>query len=71
MSMEFIRNTYGVPAMRGGRVEYTGGETPKRGTITSTNGAYLCVRIDGLKHSAHFHPTWKLNYLSATHAVNQ
>lgn len=65
MSMDYIRKTYGVPAKRGERVEYTGCGMPEQGTITSANGALLCVRLDGLKHPAHFHPTWKLRYLPA------
>lgn len=63
MSMDYIRKTYGVPAKRGGRVEYTGCGAPERGTITSADGAYLCIRLDGLKRAAHFHPTLKLRYL--------
>lgn len=66
MSMAYIRKTYNVPAKRGGRVEYTGDGTPERGTITSADGAQLCVRLDGLKRPAHFHPTWKLRYLQST-----
>lgn len=70
MSLEYIRKTYGVPAKRGGRVEYTGDGTPERGTITSADGARLRVRLDGLKHPAHFHPTWKLRYLQSTAESN-
>lgn len=63
MSMDYIRKTYSVPAKRGGRVEYTGCGAVERGTITSADGAYLCIRLDGAKQAAHFHPTWKLRYL--------
>lgn len=66
--MQWIRDTYGVPAKRGGRVEYTGEGRPEFGTITSGYGSYLRIRLDGLKHPAAFHPTWKLRYLDAAQA---
>jgi hypothetical protein len=62
MSMEFIRRTYGVPAKRGGRVEYGGGRRPELGTICGSKGAHLRIRLDGLKYSMQFHPTWRLRY---------
>lgn len=63
MSMEFIRKSYRVPAEVGGRVEYTGGGEPKRGTITGTCGPHLMIRMDGDKASLNYHPTWELRYL--------
>jgi hypothetical protein len=63
MSFDYIRKSYGVPAKRGGRVEYTGSGKIEFGTITSANGARLNIRLDGLKHTIPFHPTWKLKYL--------
>lgn len=63
MSIEYIRNTYGVDARRGGRVIYSGGPQPTQGTITGTDGAHLLIRLDGREHSDPFHPTWKLEYL--------
>ena len=63
MSMKYIRNYYGVPAKRGGRVQYTGCGKNKLGTITSANGARLNIRLDGVKHTMPFHPTWELKYL--------
>jgi hypothetical protein len=65
MSIEYIRNTYSVPATRGGRVEYTGGEVARLGTITGTRSGRLLIRLDGDKRSLNFHPTWKLRYLDA------
>lgn len=65
MSMEYIRNTYGVPAKRGARVEYSGAGRPLLGTITGSKGAHVCIRLDCHKHSLQFHPTWKLHYLDA------
>lgn len=63
-NMQYIRDTYGVPAQRGMRVEYAGGETPRRGTITGTGGCGILIRLDGDKHSLPFHPTWRLRYLA-------
>ena len=70
MSMDWVRSHYGVPAKRGGRVEYTPceGSTDKPGkfgTITGTRGPHLLVRLDDAKRSTPFHPTWQLRYLDA------
>lgn len=62
-AMEWVRKAYGVPANKGGRVEYTGRGKPEHGTITRASGGYLCIRLDGAKHSLPYHPTWKLRYL--------
>lgn len=63
MSMQKIRDSYGVPAKRGGRVEYTGNGRNVPGQITGAKGALLRVRLDGDKFSILFHPTWQLRYL--------
>lgn len=63
MSIAWIRKSYGVPAYRGGRVEYTGEERSELGTITGTCGGHLRIRLDGVRHSMPFHPTWELRYL--------
>lgn len=64
MSMKYIRDRYGVPAKRGARVRYSGGDMPVEGTITSAApGAHLRIRLDGDKGVCYFHPTWKLEYL--------
>ena len=55
MSMEWVRNNYGVPAKRGGPVEYTGRGKPELGTIRSASGSYLMIQIDGVKHARPFH----------------
>ena len=62
-AVKYIRNYYGVPAYRGCRVKYSGGRTPRFGTVTSSRGPYLRVRLDGEKHAGIYHPTWKLEYL--------
>lgn len=63
-NMQYIRDTYGVPAKRGARVEYTGGKEPRLGTITGTGGCGILIRLDGEKTSSPYHPTWKLRYLT-------
>ena len=68
MSMAWIRKTYGVPAKRGGRVEYTGDGKSELGTITSARHGYINIRLDGHIDPYPFHPTWKLSYLPAAEA---
>jgi hypothetical protein len=63
MGIAWIRKSYGVPAYRGGRVEYTGGKGSVFGTIAGANGQYLSVRFDGRKRPAILHPTWNVRYL--------
>lgn len=63
MSMEWVRKNYGVPAKRGGRVEYTGCGKKALGTNRSANGAHLMIQLDGVKHAMPFHPTWRLRYV--------
>jgi hypothetical protein len=63
MTLAWIRKYYGVPAKRGGRVEYTGEGYPELGTIFGASGAHLRVRLDGANRTTPFHPTWKLRYL--------
>ena len=65
MSMDYIRNSYGVPAKRGGRIEYKHPNPPRMGTIVGTRGARLRIRLDGDKHAGSYHPTWELRYLDA------
>ena len=64
MSMEWVRKNYGVPAKRGGRIEYTGDGKKEPGAIRAASGAYLMIQLDGAKHTLPFHPTWKLRYVS-------
>lgn len=65
MSLQYIRDTYGVPAKRGGRIEYMANGSAIQGTITGSRGAHIRVRLDGDKRSLLFHPTWKIRYLDA------
>jgi hypothetical protein len=65
MTMKRIRELYGVPAKRGGRVRFEW--TRREGTITgsTSSGLYLRVRFDGERKSEIIHPTWDLEYLDA------
>ncbi|WP_428383556.1 hypothetical protein [Nevskia ramosa] len=63
MSLPSIRATYGVPAKRGCRVEYTGGLLPVQGIIVGAAGSHLRIRLDGRIYVRRFHPTWELRYL--------
>ena len=59
MSMQYIRDYYKIPAKRGGRVEFDG----RPGTIMSSNGAKLRIKLDGDTYSRLYHPTWNIKYL--------
>lgn len=55
MSIDYIRNYYGVPAKVGGRVALDSTHGTKEGTITGATH-YVMVRFDGNKHSVPLHP---------------
>ena len=61
MSAAYIRNYYGVPAKRGGRVITHHGP----GTITSFHIQCIRIRLDdpSKRTSAPWHPTWCMRYL--------
>ncbi len=64
MSMGYVRRYYGVPARRGGRVEWVTSRGVLAGTITRAT-AYVYVRFDGEKRSRPLHPMEKgLAYLA-------
>jgi len=60
MSMKQIRDYYGVPAKRGGRVEGVGG---RLGTIKSARDLRLMILFDGSNFVRQVHPTRALTYL--------
>jgi hypothetical protein len=70
MGMSYIRQAYGVPAKRGGRIIYTGdkrgraGGEGQAGVIVGSQGAHLRIRLDGQQTIYTFHPTWKIEYLT-------
>lgn len=59
-SFDYVRRMYGVPAKRGMRVIANG----KPGRITSGNGQYIMVLLDGDKRPTVWHPTWEMVYLT-------
>ena len=64
MTIQSIRDRYGVPAKRGGRVRYTGGPEPQMGMIVAARGHYLRIRLDGEKRAGNYHPMWRIEYLN-------
>lgn len=67
--LEWVRSSYGVPARRGGRVEYTGKGKSQMGTITGASGSHILIRLDEVGFPQPFHPTWSLRYLDAAPAA--
>jgi hypothetical protein len=62
--MEYIRKAYGVPAKRGGRIEWTDSNGAKwGGTIRSAKDARLRVYLHGLRRISTLHPTWNIKFL--------
>jgi hypothetical protein len=64
MSLEYIRNTYNVPAKRGTRVKFRliGTNKVVEGVIIGSHGAYLRVRCDD-GNIVILHPIFKVEYL--------
>lgn len=67
--MASVRRFYGVPAYRGARVTFRGYGLPLHGTIISSTGSHLYMRLDvvaavGGRRSRFgpLHPTWKMDY---------
>lgn len=64
MSLEYIRNAYGVRAFRGVRVRYTPEDSPPAlGVIVGSRNQYLRVKFDAVPGYLTLHPTWALEYL--------
>jgi hypothetical protein len=67
MTIQYIRETYNVPAKRGGRIEFTQKNGAKfQGTITGSDSQYLHVRFDcftSKNAKAKLHPTYNIKYL--------
>ena len=66
MSMAYIRESYKVPAKRGGRVLINGWP----GTIVGSDKQYLRVRLDGSIISRRYHPTWRVKYFTSFTSTN-
>lgn len=52
-SLQYVRETYGVPVKRGMRVIDEGGRS---GIVTCGDGAHVRVRLDDEKRSGRYHP---------------
>ncbi|SNR99859.1 hypothetical protein SAMN04488503_2262 [Humidesulfovibrio mexicanus] len=63
MSLEYIRNTYGVPAYKDVRVRYTGSDGPQEGIIVGALNGYVEIKLDGQLQARPYHPTYGLEYL--------
>ena len=64
MSMAYIRDYYGVPAKRGGRVVFN----DKPGVIVGSRSQYLRIRLDSdpsTQRPRTVHPTWRMEYPAA------
>lgn len=62
MSMQAIRDRYGVPAKRGAQVEFEG----RPATIASASGHHLRLFFrdaPGDGSSGPYHPLWRMDYL--------
>jgi hypothetical protein len=59
MSMEYIRETYNVPAKKGMNVIAQG----RNGVIVGSKGGYLRIKIEGEKNILSFHPVWEMKYV--------
>ena len=64
--IEYVRNTYNVPAKCGGRIRF---ERRKEGTIVGAKQGRLRVRFDGETFVKFLHPTWQVEYLPPDKAV--
>ena len=62
---QYIRERYQVPARRGVRVIYRGGQVPQEGTIVGFRDGHLRIRLDGEREIRSYHPTWRIEYLPA------
>lgn len=70
MSLEYIRQTYGVPAYRGAKVKYTDCDGAAFFcTIKAAKSARLSVLVDdrvpGYRGRLILHPTWNVGYLTS------
>lgn len=59
MTLEYIRDYYGVPAERGMRVVVDGAHAE----ICGAKDQYLLLQLDGDDKLSIWHPTWRMVYL--------
>ena len=65
MSLQYIRDYYGVPAEEGERITYEAHDGPRTGTISRATGPHLLVRFDGEDFDSVLHPQWHVTYEGA------
>lgn len=63
MSLDYIRQYYGVPAYKDVRVRLSYSKVTFEGVIVGADGPHLRVRFDGERHAKPVHATWQLTYL--------
>lgn len=63
VSIGDIRKARGINVKIGGRVRYTGGKSPRLGTVVGTHCGQLRIKLDGDKRPGTYHPTWELEFL--------
>lgn len=63
--MAQVRDYYGVPAKRGGRVLFTGLKHPVAGRIISAREMKLWIRTNDGRRFGPLHPTWEMEYQDA------
>lgn len=67
MSMQHIRDYYGVPAKRGARIKYTLRNPGRLGTVVGSRNQYLRVRFDDNPDRIFtLHATWELEFLEVS-----
>ena len=75
MAMKYIRDTYNVPAKRGGRIVLVlptaSNDVRLHGTIIGSSGPYLRVRFDDKTRGVgNVHPTWHVEYTEPNGVTN-
>ena len=60
-ALAYIRGYYGVPASLGQRVVADG----KPGVIIGGHDAHIVIALDGVPGATYWHPTWRMEYVSA------
>lgn len=69
MSLDYIAQSFKVPAVRGQRVISHDGLRQRTGTIIGARGQLLRVQFDGETASEIVHPRRKLEYVQAEEKI--
>ncbi|MCC3292526.1 hypothetical protein [Arthrobacter sp. zg-Y1110] len=70
MSLQYIKDHFNVPAVRGARVA-TKELNPRTGTIIGARGTLLRVRIDGVDDSVLLHARKDVHYLPSAEPAQE